>query len=331
VKHAILLLAASAMLASAAEPVRVIFDTDIGNDIDDALALSILHSLESRGEAKLLAVTITKDNRWAAPYIDAVNTFYGRPQIPIGVVKNGKTPEDAPLIRVPCEMKGPNGQPLYPRRIADGREAPEAVGLLRRILAREADGAVTFVQVGFSTNLARLLDSQPDDASALPGSELVARKAKLLVAMAGHFPTGDPEYNVVTDIPSAQKIFTAWPTPIVVSGFEIGVGMLFPAARIEHDFAYVAHHPVADAYRAYMKMPYNRPTWDLTAALFAVRPDRDYFSITPAGTVSVDEKGKTSFKAEAGGRHRCLYIDDIQRARTLEAMIDLASQPPMVK
>src|ERR1043166_6208091 len=73
----------------AAQPVPVIFDTDIGNDVDDALALAVLHSLESRREAKLLAVTITKDNRFAAPYIDLVNTFYGRPEIPIGVVHNG--------------------------------------------------------------------------------------------------------------------------------------------------------------------------------------------------------------------------------------------------
>ena len=41
-----------------AEPVRVIFDTDMGNDIDDALALAVLHAFESRGEAKLLAVTV---------------------------------------------------------------------------------------------------------------------------------------------------------------------------------------------------------------------------------------------------------------------------------
>src|SRR5260370_502633 len=72
---------------ASARPVPVIFDTDIGNDVDDALALAMLHALESRGEARLLAVTITKDNKWAAPFVNLVNTFYGRPAIPIGVVK----------------------------------------------------------------------------------------------------------------------------------------------------------------------------------------------------------------------------------------------------
>ena len=55
-KIALLLIAA---LGLAAEPVRIIFDTDMGNDIDDALALAVLHAFESRGEAKLLAVTLT--------------------------------------------------------------------------------------------------------------------------------------------------------------------------------------------------------------------------------------------------------------------------------
>src|SRR5215467_14514236 len=97
----------------AAEPVRLIFDTDMGNDIDDALALAMIHSLESRGEAKLLAVTITKDNPWAAPFIDMVNHFYHRPDIPIGMVHNGKTPEDAPYLHV-AERKGKDGKRLYP-------------------------------------------------------------------------------------------------------------------------------------------------------------------------------------------------------------------------
>src|ERR1700683_1534416 len=84
--------------------VPVIFDTDMGNDIDDALALALLHALESRGECKIIAVTITKDNPWAAPYIDLVDTFYGRSNIPIGMVKgSGVTPEDSPMIRVPSQ------------------------------------------------------------------------------------------------------------------------------------------------------------------------------------------------------------------------------------
>ena len=101
----------------AAEPVRLIFDTDIGNDVDDALALAVIHALQSRGEARLLAVSITKDSKSAAPYIDLVNTFYKRPDIPVGIVKGGKTTDDTPMIRVPAESKNGSGY-LYPHRIS---------------------------------------------------------------------------------------------------------------------------------------------------------------------------------------------------------------------
>jgi purine nucleosidase len=186
---------------------------------------------------------------------------------------------------------------------------------------------VTIVQVGFSTNLARLLNSHGDQNSALSGAQLVAQKVRLLVTMAGHFPPAQPEYNVVTDIPSAQKVFAEWPTPVVFSGFEIGQALLFPARSIELDFSWVRDHPVADAYRSYMHMPYDRPSWDLTAALYAVRPDAGYFSLSPNGTVRVDDKGNTLFTPSAEGKHRYLILDEASKARTLEALILLASQP----
>jgi inosine-uridine nucleoside N-ribohydrolase len=232
------------------------------------------------------------------------------------------------MIQVPSERRRPNGAFVYPHRILDGTEAPEAVSLLRRTLAAQPDGSVVIVQVGFSTNLARLLDTQPDAASPQDGSELVRRKVRLLSVMAGNFSDGKPEFNLAQDVPSAVKLFHEWPTPIVVSGFEIGVAMPFPASRLEHDFAYVQDHPVADAYRSYMKMPYDRPTWDLTAVLYAVRPDDAYFSLSPPGTITVQPDGGSRFGASASGNHHYLVLTDEQRVKTLEAMIVLASQPP---
>jgi inosine-uridine nucleoside N-ribohydrolase len=179
---------------------------------------------------------------------------------------------------------------------------------------------VVVIQVGFSTNLARLIAS-PDDRA------LVARKVRLLSVMAGHFPEGAPEFNVKTDIPSARQVFDEWPTPIVFSGFEIGQALLFPAQAVEHGFSWAANHPVADAYRAYMKMPYDRPTWDLTAALYAVRPDAGYFNLSPPGRVTVDDAGRTHFAETPGGKHRYLILTETQKARTLEALILLATQP----
>ena len=67
-----LIIALSSILF-AQTPTGIIFDTDMGNDVDDALALAMLHAFQSRHEINLLAVTVTKDNKWAAPYVDVVN------------------------------------------------------------------------------------------------------------------------------------------------------------------------------------------------------------------------------------------------------------------
>jgi len=317
-------LTAAASLAAAgawAQAVPVIFDTDMGNDVDDALALAMLHALESRGECRLLGVTVTKDNPWAAVYVDLVNTFYGRGQIPVGMVKgSGVTPESSRMIQEPAERRRADGTLVYPRRLASGAEAVEAVALLRRLLAAAQDGSVVIVQVGFSTNLARLLDAPAD-------LELVKRKVKLLSVMAGNFVQPKPEFNVQKDTASARKLFELWPGDIVASGFEIGEAMKFPAARIEKDFAWAADHPVVDAYRAYMKMPYDRQTWDLTAVLYAVRPGGGYFGLSAPGRITADDAGRTSFRPEAAGKHRYLVLTEAQRARTLECMVGLASQP----
>jgi inosine-uridine nucleoside N-ribohydrolase len=315
------LIAAFAAACAIAQPTPVIFDTDMGNDVDDALALAMLHALESRGECRLIAVTITKDNPWSAVYVDLVNTFYGRAHIPVGMVKgSGVTPEDSPMIRMPAERRRADGSLVYPRRLASGAEAPDAVALIRRLLASEKDGSVVIVQVGFSTNLAHLLDSAAD-------VELVKRKVKLLSLMAGNFAQPKPEFNVQKDAASARRLFDEWPTPIVASGFEIGERLLFPAARIERDFAWSTDHPVVDAYRSYKKMPYDRPTWDLTAVLYAVRPWGGYFGLSPAGRITADAEGRTQFRPDASGRHRYLVLDEAQRARTLETMVLLASEP----
>src|ERR1700685_3006909 len=107
---AALLTLAIAAPASAAPSLHVIFDTDMGNDVDDALALAMLHAFASRGEVKLLAVTVSKDNPWAAEYVRLVDEYYGRGTIPGGIVHDGKTPEDGLYVRQVCELhhRSPN-------------------------------------------------------------------------------------------------------------------------------------------------------------------------------------------------------------------------------
>jgi purine nucleosidase len=316
--------------AAAGQPVPLIFDTDIGNDVDDALALGVIHALMSRDECKLVAVTVTKDESLSAPFIDVINTFYGRGDVPIGVVHNGPTPEPSKYTGLANQRDG--GKPRYPHRLQYGADAPDAVKVLRQTLASERDGSVVMVQVGFSTNLARLLRSPADSDSPLSGADLARAKVRLLSVMGGSFAGEEKkpmlEFNIMKDIRAAQNLVASWPTPIVFSGFEIGVAIPFPHECIERDFAYVEHHPLAEAYTLYNPPPHDRPTWDLTSVLYAVRPDDGYFDLSPPGRVAVSDDGVTKFTAEARGPHRYLILRPEQKMRVREALANLASQPP---
>jgi inosine-uridine nucleoside N-ribohydrolase len=338
------------------ESVPVIFDTDMFGDIDDVLALAMLHALQDRGEVRLLAVTTSTDYKWCAPFIDAIDTYYGHGDIPIGLVRGGVTGEQtwrkfppakpqANYTRYISELKKPDGTPRFPHRLSSELQAPEAVSFLRKTLAAQLDGSVVMIQVGFSTNLARLLRSKADAISPLNGLDLVKRKVRLLSVMAGWYNGEDgkllarpkPEFNLVLDVPSAQYLFANWPTPIVDSGFEIGDSMLLKGSDIDRKSSSDRANPVSETYRytdpifrssgTPPSVLHDHPTFDLTAVLYAARPDDDYFSLSQRGKITISADGSSRFEAKESGAHRYLTITPLQRARALEAMTALASQP----
>lgn len=315
-----------------AQPVKIIFDTDMGNDVDDALALAQLHSHQNREEIELLAITVTKDHEEVAPYIDAINTFYGRGDIPIGINHRGITPQQSRFTGVAQEREG--DQLAYPHDLRIGDSVPTATEVLRQSLAAQPDNSVTIVQVGFSTNLAALLDSPADEFSALTGKELVAQKVSSISIMAGAFEllNGNVhrEFNIVMDIPAAQKLAEEWPTPIYWSGFEIGLAIRYPAASIDNDFQYVQRHPVQESYQAYIPTPHARPTFDLTSVLLAARPERDYFGLSEPGKVSIKDNGESEFTADAEGNHYYLTVEEGDINRIAELMAALVSEPPQL-
>ena len=136
------------------------------------------------------------------------------------------------------------------------------------------------------------------------------------------------EYNVIKDIAAAGVLAARWPTPMVFSGFEIGIALPYPHESIERDYGYVRHHPLAEAYIRRNPPPHNRPTWDLTSVLYAVLPDRGYFDVSPPGTVTVEADGFTRFTETPQGNHRYLILRPEQKPRVLEALVQLSSQPP---
>jgi hypothetical protein len=67
----------------------IIFETDIGNDVDDALALDMIYKYVDKKQINLLAISSNKDCEYSTEFIHIMNNWYGYPQIPIGKVING--------------------------------------------------------------------------------------------------------------------------------------------------------------------------------------------------------------------------------------------------
>ena len=128
------------------------------------------------------------------------------------------------------------------------------------------------------------------------GKELIVKKIKYLSLMAGAFVPQYENYretNIIGDIPSAKKMVTEWPTEMIFSGYEIGRQIQHPAESMKEDYGYVKYHPLRNAYHFYIGLDNTRSTYDLTSVLYVVRPNRGYFDLSPSGTITVLDDGRT--------------------------------------
>lgn len=314
-------------IAAGSEPVPVVLDTDMGNDIDDVFALGILHALQSRGECRIVAVTVSKDHPLSAPFCDVLNTFYGRPNIPIGVLRTGSPSGDGPYLQQVMKPRI-DGSPAFPHRLKNSSDAPLAVSVLRKELAGLGERSAVLVAIGPLTNIRNLLISAPDQHSLLDGRALVAAKVRTLVVMAGDFGKPKAEFNVFSDLDAASSVFTHWPTELVACPYEMGQWIHYPEQSLEKDFRFPTPHPLLVADLANFGGKRNCfMAWDLVAVLYAIRPDRNYFNLSETGIIHVDRAGVTSLKEATEAKHRYL----VQRGspdRVREALTSLASQPP---
>ncbi|MBZ5856185.1 nucleoside hydrolase [Flavihumibacter profundi] len=258
-------------------PVAVIFDTDIGPDYDDVGALAILHALADSGECKILATIASNKHQRIASVLDVINTYFNRPDLPVGVVRSDAVNMVAPQKWDSLIVAN------YSHDLLSNDQAEDATALYRKILARQPDKTVTIVTVGFLTNMANLLQSKPDKFSPLDGKTLVGKKVIQLVCMAGRFDNemgGFKEFNVVMDAVSARLAFDNWPTPIIFSGFEIGVRIHTGIPIANSQFI---HSPVKDVFALSIPLDPNdadgRMSWDETAVLVAVRGYKKYFDV----------------------------------------------------
>ena len=313
-------------------PVGIIFDTDMGNSIDDALAMALLYGLDGKGEARVVSVSVSNPNQKAAALAEVIGRFYagavsgafgafGR-TLPIGLLSEGKMSDDTPMLTAPLSRQTAEGKPVYNHGIKTLNDTAEPAALIRNAFTSQHDDNAIVILIGPATNLAKVLD--------LPGAkELISQKVRYLSLMGGHYPDGPAEFNIKSDIPAAKKLFAEWPTPIYASGFEVGEALVFPAASIETDLAWATDHPVVDAYKAYKAMPYDTPTWDLTTVLHAIRPKEPYFKLSEPGTISVLDDGRTKWVPGGGGKHQYLILDPAQKELVVKTYRELVSAKPV--
>lgn len=277
-------------------PVPVIFDTDMSGDCDDAGSLSILNSFMNQDEATILACVVNgrdQDSSSGAT-VYAINTFYGRPHIPIGAYHGEATAtKSSYTLKVRQQFV-----PDYPT----DAQLPPAVEVYRRALLRAKRHSVVIVSVGFMQNLRDLLQSKPDKISKLDGVDLVKARVKELVVMGGSFPTSGngTEYNFGFGGVGPATAYTMqnWPGRILFTGFEIGAGITTGRSLALTP----AENPVRFIYSLYGEHPSalegGRPSWDLTAAWLAVRGPVGVWDLVEGGYCQVLPDGRDEWMTD---------------------------------
>ncbi len=247
----------------AVEPVRVIFETDFTLDVDDVGALAILHAMADNGEAQILAESYDEVSVDAEDALDAINTWYGRGGIPIGLYDKSMTSPDFGPYILPLAGMAHN---------INDNTVGTSLSLYQSVLAAQPDNSVTIISVGFLNNLYDLLVANPT---------LVAQKVNKLVVMGGL--NGD-EFNFVRHglVSQTEYVLQNWPNTVAV--IEFGVNTQTGYALLNAP----ANNPIRQGYATWFGgQPQNRPSWDQVATLYAVRGLGSNFNEVTSGTGSL--------------------------------------------
>ena len=286
--------------STSVQPVKIIFDSDMGPDYDDVGALTMLHAFADSGKAEILATMASNKYELVAPCLNAINTWYGRAEIPVGSPKTLG-------VNIGCSQHWSDSLVAnYPHLITSNDQAQNAVSLYRKILASQPDTSVVIITVGFLTNLNDLLHSESDQISPLNGKALVQKKVKRLVSMAGKFPEGW-EFNVKEDSTSSNYVFENWPTKILLSGFEIGEKIFTGKNLIKSDLKSPAKMAFSIAMSFSDSDKNGRMSWDQTAVLAAIEgPEANFSQIN--GKMIAEPSGFNRWKNLENGTHSYLVF-----------------------
>jgi inosine-uridine nucleoside N-ribohydrolase len=301
----------------------IFFDSDMGRNIDAALALSMLYGL---GRGRVIGVAVSSSSLDAAAFCDVLARFYNAGGgLPVGLAEDGPKLDDSPMLREPLSQRNSDGQPVFRPTVRSVIDTADPPVLLRNALLTQQDKQAIVVLAGPATNLARTL--------ALSGArEIVAAKVQLLVMAAGAFDGKSVDSRVQTDIAAARSVVTEWPTPIVAVGVEAANAVPYPDQAIESEMGTIPNHPVVAAYRAYRQKQSagtsGVPVQAVLAALYAANSSAEYLKLSRPGQIDVAGDGRTFFKEASAGTHRHLVIDPAEKERIRETFVKMSAARP---
>jgi hypothetical protein len=315
-------------------PTGITFDTDFGTSIDSVLTIALLRAMSSKGQCRVISVSVTNSNLKAAQAEEALSDFYlgtslgpgtgfGGGSDKIGLATDGKLKAETPIIKTILEKKTSAGKPAYPYKIESFIDTAECGVTIRNMLLAQNDLNAVVLLDGPAGNLVQLMN--------LYGAKpQITAKVKHLIAAVGAYPNGAAAENgIKSDVAAARKLFAEWPTAIIAVGTEVGEAVPYPGDSIDKDFAWAQDHPLVDSYKAFKPMPYDAVTPGMAAALYAANPDDGYFKLSEPGTITVLDDGRTKFTPGAGGKHQYLIADPAQKEKIQKMYVELVSAKPV--
>ncbi|MYM66544.1 nucleoside hydrolase [Pseudoduganella sp. FT55W] len=195
------ILALSCAVFAQAAPQKVIVDMDIGDDIDDAFALALL--LQSP-EIEIIGITTAwGDTALRAQLLERMLRETGHSKIPVaqGIRTTG------------------NPQPFTQARYAQRGQLPariDAVGFMLDQIKRQPN-QITLLALGPLTNIGAAIERDAATFGKLKQVAMMGGSVRSGYRKSQYVPSrpADKEYNIVSDIAGAQKLFTSG-VPIVM-------------------------------------------------------------------------------------------------------------------
>lgn len=260
---------------------RVILDTDIDSDVDDAGTLAMLYNLHDRDVINLLGIIVTSDDPFAPTCVSALNAWYGKKDLLLGFLEGQDSLKNHSRYTRQLSEEYPHALPTW-------KEAATATETYRKLLAGSPDNSVTILTIGHLSSLQKLLQSSADSLSALDGKALIAAKVQKWYCMGGEFPEGKEANFSRPDPASTPYCLNNWNKEVIFCGWEIGQPVVTGDTAFKHKLP--AGHPVSRAYELYNNFA-GRASWDqVTAFLLTDRASR-YFTIDNKGICVVAPDG----------------------------------------